>query len=280
MNVVDSVAQMREARAVVTGLVGFVPTMGALHRGHASLIERARAECDEVVVSIFVNPTQFGPNEDLKRYPRTLESDIELCRQAGVSAVWTPHSEEIYPVGAETIVDLEVLGGKYEGESRPGHFRGVATVVTKLFNVVAPHRAYFGEKDLQQLFVIRRMVRDLLSPIEIVGVPIARESSGLALSSRNTYLEPSQRAQAAAIYKALSTLRKRYLEGCREAGRLREIFMTEIGQLEGSEVERFDLFNSSLTKRFEENDTVSSGYCAVVVRYSGVRLLDNIALCS
>ena len=279
LKVLKSVSEIRRARAELHGKVGFVPTMGALHSGHASLVKRAKAECDAVVVSIFVNPTQFGPSDDFDQYPRTLEADLELCRSLGVAAVWVPTVEDMYPKGAQTFVELETLGSRFEGESRPGHFRGVATVVSKLFHVVKPDKAYFGEKDLQQLFVIKRLVEDLLFDLEVVGVPTAREESGLALSSRNSYLESEQRNQAKMIYESLQAVAEAHRNGRRVASELEELFKSRLSSLHGAEVERFDLFNPELSHRYQGEEAINAGYCAVVVRYGGVRLLDNISLC-
>ncbi|MFI5347041.1 MAG: pantoate--beta-alanine ligase [Elusimicrobiota bacterium] len=183
--------------------VGFVPTMGALHSGHAALVRRAARECDRVVVSVFVNPLQFGPNEDYGRYPRALPNDRKLVAAAGADAVYAPSVEEMYPNGFHTHVEVEGLSDLYCGKYRPGHFRGVATVVLKLFNQVNAHRAYFGEKDFQQVVVLETMVRDLDLPVKIVRVPTVREKDGLALSSRNAYLTPDQRAAAPALRRAL-----------------------------------------------------------------------------
>jgi pantoate--beta-alanine ligase len=184
--------------------VGLVPTMGALHEGHLSLVRLARQQTDFVVVSIFVNPTQFGPREDLARYPRPLELDLDLCARHGVDLVFHPEADVMYPPGFDTFVEVGRLGKTLEGASRPGHFRGVATVVLKLFNLVQPDRAYFGQKDAQQVAVVRRLVEDLNVPVELVVGPIVREYDGLALSSRNRYLDPGQRTQAAVLYRALS----------------------------------------------------------------------------
>jgi len=188
--------------------IGFVPTMGALHQGHLSLVQQASAQCDHVVASIFVNPLQFGPHEDLERYPRSLERDCELLEAAGCNLVFAPTVQEMYghidmAHGTLTYVEVVQLGEMWEGVVRPGHLRGVATVVTKLFNIVQPTRAYFGEKDYQQLKVIQRMVHDLNMDIEIVPMPTVRESDGLALSSRNAYLSPEERAAASALYRAM-----------------------------------------------------------------------------
>jgi len=183
--------------------IGCVPTMGALHQGHVSLIERADQECDFVVTTIFVNPTQFGPNEDLSRYPRTLDADLELCRIAGADLVFTPDAATMYSPTAQTVVRVSKLASILEGAHRPGHFDGVSTVVTKLFNITEPDRAYFGQKDYQQQLLIRQMVSDLDQPVEIVTCPIIRESDGLAMSSRNRYLLPDDRRKAGELFRAL-----------------------------------------------------------------------------
>lgn len=198
-------------RAAIAGFrkagesVGLVTTMGALHAGHRALVERAKAGNDRVVTTIFVNPTQFGNPEDLAKYPKTEEADLAMFREAGVDAVLIPAVEEIYPVGDETIVETTRLAKAFHGLVRPGHFRGVATVVAKLFNIAQPDAAYFGEKDYQQLAVIRRMVRDLHMPLEIVGVPTVREADGLAMSSRNVRLTPEDRAAAPVLFASLNT---------------------------------------------------------------------------
>src|SRR5689334_12727243 len=185
-------------------VVGLVPTMGALHEGHASLIRLARRQCGFVAVSVFVNPTQFGPKEDFTRYPRTLPDDLKLCEREGADLVFAPEPAAMYPPGFRTFVEVTELGEHLCGSSRPGHFRGVATVVLKLLNVVQPDRAYFGQKDAQQARIIRQMVRDLDVPTEVVVAPTVREPDGLALSSRNRYLDPAQRRHAAALYQALT----------------------------------------------------------------------------
>ncbi|WP_041657752.1 pantoate--beta-alanine ligase [Marinithermus hydrothermalis] len=204
------IRKVQDLRAALEGAeVGFVPTMGYLHEGHLSLVRRAREENGTVVVSVFVNPLQFGPNEDYQRYPRDLERDARLARAAGADLLFAPEVAEVYPEGFATRVVL--TGGlveRWEGAHRPGHFDGVATVVAKLFNMVRPRRAYFGEKDYQQLQVIRRLVRDLNFPVEVVGVPTVREPDGLALSSRNVYLTPERRAQATVLYRALVAARR------------------------------------------------------------------------
>jgi pantoate--beta-alanine ligase len=217
MQVHTTIADLSRWRANAGVPVGFVPTMGFLHAGHLSLIRRARAENASVVVSIFVNPTQFGPGEDFQRYPRDLNRDLGLIESAQVDAVFTPTVDEMYPPGSSTVVEVESLSGILEGASRPGHFRGVATVVCTLFHLVQPHRAYFGEKDYQQLLVIQRMVRDLQMPVEVIGCPTVREPDGLAMSSRNAYLSPPERAAAATLLGALSDAKRLFQEGVRDA---------------------------------------------------------------
>ena len=222
MRTVNSLPDLRSARLLLTGTVALVPTMGFLHEGHLSLIRRAREECDQVVVSIFVNPTQFGPREDLSKYPRDLERDRMLI-EPYIDLLWTPTAEIMYPPGYQTWVEVEAMTLPLEGAMRPGHFRGVTTVVAKLFNAVQPQKAYFGQKDAQQAAVIRRMVRDLNFPIEIVVCPIVREPDGLAMSSRNVYLDPEQRRSATVLHRSLSEAREAYEHGERNAEALRQI---------------------------------------------------------
>lgn len=193
--------------------IGFVPTMGALHAGHLSLVRAARSNCDRVVVSIFVNPTQFGPNEDFAQYPRTVEADCALLEAEGVDLVFLPQPEEMYPQGAATWVEVEALSSRLDGASRPGHFRGVATVVTKLFHIVAPNRAYFGQKDAVQVANLRRMVRDLNFDLELIVCPTLREADGLAMSSRNRYLSPEERKQALVLSRALQAIAAQHAAG-------------------------------------------------------------------
>jgi pantoate--beta-alanine ligase len=222
MEIANSLDKLWDIRATLEGTVGLVPTMGYLHEGHLSLIRRAKAECDHIVVSIFVNPTQFGPSEDLSQYPRDLERDLSLIAPLGVDLVWTPSAGEMYPDGYQTWVEVETLTRPLEGSLRPNHFRGVATVVAKLFNAVQPHKAYFGQKDAQQAAVIRQMTRDLSYPIEIVICPIVRETDGLAMSSRNKYLEGADRKAALVLSRALNAAKELYDAGERDAEKLRE----------------------------------------------------------
>jgi len=223
MKIVTTLPELRSERLLLPGPVGFVPTMGYLHAGHISLVQAAKGECSSVAASIFVNPTQFGPHEDLAKYPRDLPRDLALLEAAGVDLVWTPTVEVMYPAGFQTWVEVEKLTTRLEGEVRPGHFRGVTTVVAKLFNAVHPDKAYFGQKDAQQAVVIRRMTSDLDFPIEIVVCPILREMDGLAMSSRNVYLNPAERQAATVLFRALSAAESAYDTGERNAEKLRTL---------------------------------------------------------
>ena len=231
MKTVASLSDLRAARLSLKGTVGLVPTMGYLHEGHLSLIRRAKAECDHVAVSIFVNPTQFGANEDLSKYPRDLARDLSLIQPLGVDLVWTPTPEIMYPSGYQTWVEVDAITRPLEGSMRPTHFKGVTTVVAKLFNAVQPHKAYFGQKDAQQAAVIRQMVRDLNFPIDVIVCPIVREADGLAMSSRNKYLEGADRKAATVLFRALSSARDAYESGERDAevlrGKMKEVLENE-----------------------------------------------------
>ncbi|MDI3547987.1 MAG: pantoate--beta-alanine ligase [Halanaerobiales bacterium] len=225
MEIIKGIAELRSRiqQAKEDGKdIGLVPTMGYLHEGHLSLVRAAVRDNDIVVVSIFVNPTQFGPNEDYDSYPRDLEHDAAKLRELGVDYVFAPGVQEMYPEGYNSFVEVRDLTDKLCGKSRPGHFRGVTTVVTKLLNIVQPHRAYFGQKDFQQLVVIRRMVTDLNIPVEIKGLPIVREEDGLAMSSRNKYLNSKERKAATVLFKALEKGKEMILEGERDADKVRE----------------------------------------------------------
>ena len=223
MQICTTISEMRSAGSAAHGAgkrLALVPTMGALHEGHLSLVRAARAKCDVVVVSIFVNPTQFGPNEDLTKYPRPFTRDCELLRNEKVDFVFAPTVEEMYPPCSATFANVQNLSDRLCGKSRPGHFRGVTTVVSKLFNIVSPDVAFFGQKDAAQVAVIRAMVRDLNFPVEIVAGPIVRETDGLAMSSRNAYLTPQQRSQALALYRTLARVRELYDLGERDTEQL------------------------------------------------------------
>ena len=254
--------------------VGFVPTMGYLHEGHLSLVRRAKRENQVVVVSVFVNPTQFGPNEDLDRYPRDLERDARLLEAEGVDYLFTPTAEEMYPEGYSTWVEVENLTEGLCGAKRPGHFRGVATVVTKLFNLVKPTRAYFGEKDFQQLQVIKRLVSDLNLDVEVVGCPIVREPDGLAMSSRNAYLSPEERESAVALYRALQLAKRLFEGGERDAEtvkrKVRE-FLESYPLVKGVDyVEVVSADTLKPVKTIKEGDLI-----ALAVFVGNARLIDN-----
>lgn len=258
------------------GKLGFVPTMGALHAGHLSLVQRARRECPRVAVSIFVNPTQFGPGEDFKKYPRTEQADLALLQAAGQLAVFAPAVEEIYPSGLALSVDVEgPLTRVWEGRSRPGHFKGVATVVAKLFGLVQPDRAYFGSKDYQQLTVIRQMTAGLLLPLEIVACPTLREKDGLAMSSRNRYLSPGERAQAPRLYQALRAAAVALNQGERNAARIRE---AGLKKLKGTAF-KMDYFAVADPGTLQPLKKVQGRtWLAVAARLGKTRLIDNIVV--
>jgi pantoate--beta-alanine ligase len=253
--------------------VGFVPTMGFLHEGHRALIDESVARCDITVVSIFVNPTQFGQNEDLDRYPRALEQDHELCRTAGVNMIFMPDAGEIYPPGFQTYVEPGPVAEPLCGAARPGHFRGVATVVTKLFNIVQPDVAYFGQKDFQQCAVIRQMVRDLNLSVEIVTVPTVREPDGLALSSRNSYLNPVDRERARCLSQGLLAAQAAYGEGERDGQRLLEVARAHMTELD--ELQYLELRDADTLDPIQRPVERPAALC--VAAYVGTtRLIDNV----
>jgi len=265
--VVATLEQLRAARAGAQGRVAVVMTMGALHEGHASLMRAARKEADVVVATIFVNPLQFGPNEDLARYPRTLEADLEVCAAEGVDLVFTPSPEIVYPDGQPAVTVMPgALGGELEGAVRPGHFAGVLTVVLKLLHMVEPDVAFFGEKDYQQLTLIRRMVRDLSLDVEIIGVPTVREADGLALSSRNRYLSEEQRRLALGLSRALRAGAAQHTEDA--------VLATARQELTGLEVDYLELRDPLL------GPAPASGPARLLVaaRVGSTRLIDNIEL--
>lgn len=277
MQVIETINDFRAARAELSGNLGFVPTMGYLHAGHLELVRRARNECNHVAVSIFVNPTQFGPNEDLARYPRDLPRDLELLRSAGVDLVFTPPVAEMYPPGFSTYVEVEQVTTTLEGARRPGHFRGVATVVCKLLNIVQAQQAYFGQKDAQQTVVIRRMVRDLALPTTIVIVPTVREVDGLAMSSRNVYLDPPQRAAAPVLHRALQRAASMFAAGERDAHALRTVMRELLAQEPTAQVEYVSVADletlQEIEQRIEQGALVS-----LAVRFGATRLIDNVML--
>ncbi len=268
--------ELRSARRLLDEPVGFVPTMGYLHEGHVSLVRRAREECRSVVVSIFVNPTQFGPNEDLSKYPRDLERDLRLLEPVGADLVWTPTPEVMYPPGFQTWVEVEGLTRPLEGAARPGHFRGVTTVVAKLFNAVQPQVAYFGQKDAQQAAVIRRMTRDLDFPIEVVVCPTVREADGLAMSSRNAYLNAEERRAATVLFRALSAAKVAFEQGERGADRLRQI-VTETVNAEP--LAKLQYVSCADYDTLEELEKVSGKFLLSMAVFMGkTRLIDNFVL--
>jgi pantoate--beta-alanine ligase len=276
MQTVTALAELRAARRALAGPVGFVPTMGFLHAGHISLVQRARSECASVAVSIFVNPTQFGPSEDLEKYPRDLPHDLALLEAGGADLVWTPTPESMYPPGFQTWVTVDELTRPLEGNIRAGHFRGVTTIVAKLFNAVGPDRAYFGQKDAQQAAVIRRMVRDLDFPIEIVVCPTLREADGLAMSSRNTYLNLAERQAATVLFRGLSTAKFAYDSGERNGEKLRalvrEVLATE-------PLARLQYVSCADYDTLEELETVRGKALLSMAAFVGkTRLIDNFVL--
>jgi pantoate--beta-alanine ligase len=275
LQILQTVAQMRAARQGA-GDLGLVPTMGFLHAGHLSLVERAKAECAAVAVSIFVNPTQFGPNEDLSRYPRDLPRDLGMLEAAGVDLVFAPEPSEIYPPGFATEIRVGGVTDVLEGAARPGHFAGVATVVAKLFNIVQPTRAYFGQKDAQQSVVIRKLVRDLDMPVEIVVAPTVREVDGLALSSRNSYLTPEQRAAAPAIFRALGAAEALFEGGERDAEALRQVMRATLADEPDLQIDYVSVADPETLRELQivEREALAS----MAVRLGKTRLIDNLAL--
>jgi pantoate--beta-alanine ligase len=276
MRTVITLTELQAARRSFAGTMGLVPTMGYLHEGHLSLVRRAREECEHVVVSIFVNPTQFGPKEDLSTYPKNLERDLGLIEPLGADLVWMPTVEVMYPPGYQTWVEVETITRPLEGAQRPGHFRGVTTVVAKLFNGVQPHKAYFGQKDAQQAAVIRQMTRDLNFPIEIVVCPIVREPDGLAMSSRNVYLNPEERKAATVLYRSLNAARNVYQNGERDAEELRRI-MREV--IAAEPLAQMQYVSCADYDTLEELETVTGKTLLSMAVFLGkTRLIDNLVL--
>ncbi|TET18045.1 MAG: pantoate--beta-alanine ligase [Dehalococcoidia bacterium] len=276
MKVLYETAEVKRWRRKHSGSVGFVPTMGYLHEGHVELIRRARAENKNVAVSIFVNPTQFGPREDFAAYPRDPERDLSLLKQEKVDVVFMPDAEEIYPPQSNTWVEVGSVTERLEDAFRPGHFRGVATVVAKLFGIVEPTRAYFGQKDAQQLVVIRKMVDDLNMNVEVVAVPTVRELDGLAMSSRNVYLDPEERESAVVLYKALSRAQKLWGKGERSA----ELLRKEITSLIESEPKAtIDYVSIADPETLEELEQIEDhALVSMAVRIGKTRLIDSMTL--
>lgn len=277
--VITTITEMREASTEVRkrGTISLVPTMGALHDGHLSLIREARAACDAVVVSIFVNPTQFGPNEDYARYPRTLDADLELLRQEQVSVVFAPEAGEMYPQGETgTLVEVTPIGDRLDGASRLGHFRGVSTVVAKLFHIVSPDIAFFGQKDAAQVAVLRAMVRDLNFPLRLSICPTVREPDGLAMSSRNRYLTADERKQSLALYRSLMRARDQACSGIRDARRLRDIMERGMQNEPAAHIEYVEVVDPDTLLPIE--DVSEGALLAIAARVGTTRLIDNILL--
>ena len=275
MQVLNTIEEFRQAKSALTGTWGLVPTMGYLHAGHLSLVKRARAENDRVAVSIFVNPTQFGPNEDLAAYARDLDRDLKFLEPLGVDLVFNPTPEVMYPPNFQTYVTVEEITKYLEGAARPTHFRGVATVVTKLFNIVGAERAYFGQKDAQQVIVIKRMVKDLDLPIQIVVCPTMRERDGLAMSSRNTYLDDEQRQAAPVLYRALCAAKDAFDQGERDGYTLRAIMHRII---EAEPQAKLDYVSAADATTLQETSTIDEArglLLSMAVRVGKPRLIDN-----
>ena len=276
MRTAITLTEFGSLRRSFTGTVGLVPTMGYLHEGHLSLVRRAREECDHVVVSIFVNPAQFGPQEDLSNYPRDLDRDLRLLEPIGVDLVWMPTAEIMYPPGYQTWVEVESITRPLEGAMRPGHFRGVTTVVAKLFNAIQPHRAYFGQKDAQQAAVLRQMTRDLNFPIEIVICPIVREPDGLAMSSRNVYLDPDQRTAATVLHRSLAAANAAYENGERDAETLRQIIKDVLAAEPLAQVQYVSCADYDTLE--ELNQVTGKTLLSLAVFMGKTRLIDNLVL--
>ena len=276
MQVIETVAEMKQVRREIAGAVGFVPTMGYLHEGHLSLVRRARAENDAVGASIFVNPTQFGRGEDFARYPRDPERDLSLLQQAGTDFVFMPPVEEMYPTGYSTYVDVSGLTERLEGALRPGHFRGVTTVVAKLFNIVEPTRAYFGQKDAQQLLVIKKMAVDLNMNLEVIGCPTIREPDGLAMSSRNTYLNAEERRAGLVLFKSLALAQELWSKGERSADRIRREMTALIQREPLAEIDYVSVADPASLEELEH--IAGPALVSMAVKVGKTRLIDNVVL--
>ena len=276
MQTLYSLSELRAVRESMHGSFGLIPTMGALHVGHGSLVERARQECSYIGTSIFVNPTQFGVGEDFGKYPRTLEKDLDLFESLGADIVFVPSVEVIYPPGYQTWVDVADVTAPLEGKYRPGHFRGVTTVVAKLLNAFTPSKAYFGQKDAQQVVVLKRMVRDLNFPVELMVCPTVREANGLAMSSRNAYLNPAERHAATVLYRSLCAAKEKYDSGERNAETLRAAMQSMLDQRAlgcGAIYFRRGSGNSQELDRIEKGVLLS-----LAVQIGKTRLIDNFLI--
>ncbi|MGC8666997.1 MAG: pantoate--beta-alanine ligase [Chthonomonadales bacterium] len=279
MRTLKTVAELRayiRAARYDGKVIGFVPTMGAFHEGHLTLMRRARSECDVVVVSLFVNPTQFAPGEDYERYPRDPDRDSRLAQEIPVDALFMPEVAEMYPPGWQTVVDVPDIASRWEGASRPGHFRGVATVCARLFNLVQPHYAFFGRKDYQQLKLIERMVKDLAFPLEVVPVETVRDPDGLALSSRNAYLTQEERAAAPVLYRALKAAEALYLAGERSAATLEAAMRSAVENQPLVQLDYAAVAHSETLEPLEE--AVEPAVLLIAARIGTTRLIDNLLL--
>jgi pantoate--beta-alanine ligase len=280
MKIITTISDFRALRATLAPgeSLGFVPTMGYLHEGHISLVDLAGTQNDVVAASVFVNPTQFGPNEDFTRYPRDPQRDLKMLEKAGVEWVFMPPVDEVYPPGHSTYVEVRDVTSRLEGEARPDHFTGVATVVAKLFNIVQPHRAYFGQKDAQQVVVIRKMVRDLDFPLEIVVGPTVREPDGLAMSSRNAYLNPQERLAALVLYRALSAAKELWEEGERRGGPLRDAMSRTLVAEPLARPDYVSVADPSTLEELDDSGNAGEALASLAVRIGNTRLIDNFRL--
>jgi len=276
MKVIETIADMRRARAGLAEPVGFVPTMGCLHEGHLSLVRGARAKCPSVVASIFVNPTQFAPSEDFSSYPRDTESDLALLKKEGVDIVFMPSEAEMYPPGFDSWVEVGDIARRLEGASRPNPFRGVATVCSKLFHIVQPDRAYFGQKDAQQAAVIKKMVADMAMNLEVITLPTVREPDGLAMSSRNSYLNLAERQAAIVLYRALMLAQANWSQGERDAEKLRNAM---VNLIEKQPLAEIDYISVADAVTLEELDSFKTpALVSMAVKIGKTRLIDNVVL--
>ena len=276
MKIVETIADLKNLRLKLPGPLGFVPTMGYLHEGHLTLVRQARAENASVAVSIFVNPTQFGPHEDFKKYPRDTQRDLALLEGEGTDVVFMPSVDEMYPPEFNNWVEVGRLGRRLEGASRPGHFRGVATVVARLFELVKPDRVYFGQKDAQQLIVIKKMVADLDMNLEVVAVPTVREPDGLAMSSRNTYLNPEERKQAVVLYQALTLAQRLYGEGEKDAEIIRQKMTALIQKQPLADIDYISIADAVTLDELDE--LKPPALVSMAVKIGKTRLIDNIVV--
>jgi len=276
MQIAKTIADMKALRTKSLGSVGFVPTMGYLHQGHLALVKQSRAENSVVIASIFVNPTQFGPTEDFKSYPRDTERDLAMLEKEKTDIVFMPSAEEMYPEGFNSWVDVEKVTDRLEGSYRPGHFKGVATVVAKLFNIVEPARAYFGQKDAQQVLVIKKMVADLNMNLEVIVAPTVRESDGLAMSSRNVYLNPQERQASIVLFKALTLARNRREKGERNAETVRQEMTSLISKEPLAKIEYVSIADAQTLEELSEID--KPALVSLAVRIGKTRLIDNMLL--